>query len=519
MEEQAASNALLNGWKGLVQQALVGSNLRNDGVATLWKAWAPYALTPPEGTDPEERLLHAAALYQQLDAAAAVLPPLQPDALHPAAAVETLPYCSTERLQQLRYVLRYQHDEILKELLLLIQEAACLVHPVLLPRLLHYARRQKHLHPLLAVVAGERGQWLAGHHPDWSYLRRVPLDDATVLEYGKEQERLDYVQGVLAQAPDLAVELMEQVWDTASIGFRAALLQLFAPKAPAAALALLERAHQDSRQTVRRPATPLLAQFEASSLVQRMKERLAELITIEEGALCVVLPDADPALQRDGIQDKRTLVAYQGYRAQLLAQLISSVPPQWWVEHYGRDMERWFEVAQESLWTSIFVAGWAHAAHRFGAPDWLLRCQHWCVQQLQAKALLPVDMEFVYADLSPALFEQFAQTLLRVGDAQILADEHPVIPLLLTPGQAWSEALGWVVLQRIHRTIERESYVFHWNLKAVLKHAAVALPPALYPKIEQQWQSNEGSAWASWHKEIQHLLSLLRFRWEIQQTT
>ena len=510
---------LRQGWQGLVQQALVGQSVRQEGLAVLWELFREdYGLPHPVEAPPEQRLLQAAAFYQHLHQSAAELPPLDPSTLVPLAPEESLSYCSDHRLQQVRYALRYQHDEVLRELLLLLETEQTILPPVVLPPLLHYARRQKNLHALVIRAAGARGQWLAQYHPDWGYAQQVDLEDASPFEYGNEKERLHYVRGVLAQDAAVALDLMEQTWDEASTSFKASLLQLLLPKAPEIALPLLERAHQDKRVSVHRAATPLLAQFENSSLVQRLQARLSELITIEEGALCVLLPEGEAALQKDGIHDKRTVVAYQGYKAQLLAQLIGSVPPQWWITHYGWSLERWFKAAEDSLWTSLFVGGWAHAAHRFGAEDWLVACQRWCVEQLRIKALLAVDLEFVYPDLSPALFEDFAQALLTIGDPQLLADEHPVISLLLTPGQPWSEALGLAILKRIQQTIERESYVFHWNLKAVLKHAAVALPARLYPVVEKMWQPNDQNAWAAWQKEIQHLLSLLRFRWEIHQS-
>lgn len=508
---------LLKGWKNVVQQALVGSALRKEEL--LWSLWERYGLVPSPQTTSEQRLLQAAAIYHHLHTAARTLPPLPEQQIPTAAPPETLSYCSMERLYQVRYAIRHKHEEILQEILTLIQGAGQLLPPLILPELLRYAQSHTMLHPFVRATVGQRGVWLAQYQPDWSYVCPVDITDTTPFHYGTQKERLAYLKAVLAADVDLGLTLMQEVWAEASTKLRAGLIPLLAPHLTEAALPLLEQAYSDKRSTVRRAATALLASLPQSSLVQEMQAHLAALITIEDDELCVVLPESDAPYQEAGIQSKRTLVAYQGYRAQILAQLIGSVPPNWWTTHYGWSAERWIETANASLWSSIFISGWAQAAHRFHDDAWLLHCQCWWVEQFQEKSPLTVDLEYLYPDLSSTLFEQFAELLLTIGDPHTLSDNHPIIPLLLTSGHSWSESLSQTVLRRMWQTIDQESYVFHWNLKSLLRHAAIALPTALYPAIERDWQVGNSTVWASWHKDIQQFLGLLRFRWEVHQSS
>ncbi len=504
----------MNAWEALVRQALVGNNVRSKNAFALLEQLQQYGFAIDEQQPPERRLLQAAALQQYLHAAASqpCTPTPPPQA---AAPEEKQTYCSSQRITQLRSILRYKHDEILIEWLQAIAQA----EEVLLPELLDYCQKRALLRPYLLPVLGSRGHWLAALNPDWQYAQQLDATEATVFLYGERPERLRYLRQLAQQQPAAALKLVQQVWPEEGHDLRAAFLGIFVALPPLkSALPFWEKAAQDSRQTVRQQATLLLQRFPEASLVRRMQDHLSHWIQLENAATTpqIELPDAtNPPLRRDGILEQRSWVANQGLRANLLVQVVALVPPIWWITHYPWSRAQWIQWAKESEWATVFMTGWAKAAQTFEAVDWLLDCQEWFLTQSLQQKINTASFEFLYDKLPNAVFQQLAEQAIALEGQRPFTDHHPLFTLLLVEGQAWSRSFSQAVLRRIQLTIERESYVFHWTLKAVLKRAAYAIPAEAHALAQTGWPT-QSAAWPSWQKEVQQLQSLLQFRAQVR---
>ncbi len=510
----------MNAWEALVRQALVGNNVRSKDAFALLEQLEVYGFVIDKTQAPERRLLQAAALQQHLHAAAGL--PSTPDSPPPAAAPEeTQAYCSEQRITQLRSILRYKHDEILIEWLHAIAAAKEVLLPELLPELLNYCSKRGVLQPYLLPVLGTRGQWLAPLNSDWQYAQQLDIKQQEAFFYGDRAARLQYLRQLAQQQPEAALELVQQVWAEEGHDLRAAFLTVFIPLAPLEkALPFWEKAAQDSRQAVRQQAIHLLQRFPTSSLIERLQEQLGTWVQLSKEAPTptIELPEGvTSALRHDGIVEQPNWVANQGLRANILAQVIAVVPPQWWTTHYPWSREQWIRWAKENEWATVFMTGWAKAAQTFEAADWLLDCQEWFFTKSLRHEISAASFEFLYDNLPNELFQQLADQAIALEGQRPFTDHHPLFTLLLVEGQAWSKSFSEAVLRRIQLTIERESYVFHWTLKAVLKRAAYAIPAEAEAVVQQGWPT-ESAAWPSWQKEVQQLQSLLQFRASVQAT-
>lgn len=510
----------MNAWEALVRQALVGNNVRNKDAFALLEQLQAYGFTIDKEQAPERQLLQAAALQQHLHAAASQ--PLVPSTPPPAAAPsETKAYCSNQRITQLRSILRYKHDEILEEWLTAIAAGQEVLLPELLPELLNYCSKRTDLQPHLLPVLGSRGQWLAALNTNWQYAQQADAKNQDLFFYGDRATRLHYLRQLAQQSPTAALNLVQQVWEEEGHDLRAAFLGVFLPLPRLeVALPFWEEAAQDGRQTVRQQANQLLKRFPTASIVLRMQEHLKKWVQLstKEGLPVVELPEgSNAALRKDGIVEQRVWVANQGLRANILAQAIAMVPPIWWTNNYPWSRAQWMEWAANSEWASVFITGWARAAQTFEDIDWLVDCQTWFLNKSLKNEVSTASFEFLYDNLPNALFQQLADQAIALEGLRPFTDHHPLFTLLLVEGQAWSAAFSKAVLQRIQLTIERESYVFHWTLKAVLKRAAYAIPAQSQEVAQQGWPT-ASAAWPSWQKEVNQLLSLLQFREKIQQS-
>ena len=112
------------------------------------------------------------------------------------------------------------------------------------------------------------------------------------------------------------------------------------------------------------------------------------------------------------------------------------------------------------------------------------------------------------------LFNTLAGEYLKTDNRPTLSDDHPIVSFLLAEGQSWNEDITKKIIKRIKNTIEQDTYVFHWSIKAVIKRAAFSIPPTLYEFVKEGWPT-QSYGWHSWQKEVDAMLSILKVRQEI----
>lgn len=505
-------------WQELVKQALIG-NISSKKITPILKDFMQqWNIHLKEDPTAEKNLLKVAALHSQLHAVGQFTSTTTEDN-YPPAPEETQDYCHTSRQQHLQYIIQYKYDDILIELLDLVYKNKCILRPESLPLVLDYGKNHPLLYDKIRTCIGKRGIWLAQFNPMWHYA--IPQNNnQDIFFYGNREERLAYFKTLHKQAPEDAIELLEEVWDSEDFSMRRDFVESIGKHLAASDEPFLETALEDSRREVRKPAAQLLALIEDSRLVKRMENLLGKLIKFnnKKNAFYIELPSSCTThMQRDGILPRKIFVKDHGPKANQLAQIVSKVPPTWWSATFDKNPQELLHLANQTEWRDILVWGWAMAAKNFDDRAWMLACHQFYLDNFFKYDWSNLSLDFLYQNLPNQLFNQFAHEYLK-GDAPvILQGNHPILSFLLMEGQAWDDKLAKKAIQSIQTTINQDSFVLHWELKAVLKRAAFAVSPKLYKVFQEGWPVNS-YVWHAWHKEVDRMLSVIKFRLEMITT-
>lgn len=378
-------------WQDIVKVALVGSDRQSLSLpvesGTLVEMLGQVPTDPPEG-----HLLRVAgtvALYRQ---AGQRPTPLDLTAPEPCET-EDLPLCSPLARRLLGILLAGEHRELLPEWLERAAAAGQRVPAERLPQVLARGKKDAALRPLVVLVLGKRGQWLAACNPHWDYATAAAGEvvDPEVWQTGSPEARLAFLRQVRRQDPDRARELVASTWKSEKANGRVAQLEILATNLTMADEPWLETVLDDRSKNVRQASAALLATLPESRLCQRMAARVAPLLEWKDGrqpAIAVTLPSkCDAAMERDAIAPKpeRGL----GEKAWWLLQMLEAIPPAYWCQHWQTTPQALIRSVEER-WQGILWAGWATAAINYGATDW-------------AEALLQPEFVKSFPELAPPL--------------------------------------------------------------------------------------------------------------------
>ncbi|MES2571976.1 MAG: DUF5691 domain-containing protein, partial [Verrucomicrobiota bacterium] len=208
----------------------------------------------------------------------------------------------------LRAMLGGRHLVLLPEWLGEAVRLSLHVPPQLLPALLDRARQDRALRPLVIGAGGRRAQWLAAHHPTWSFS---VAESSECWETGSRDQRVALLRALRMSNPAEARSRVEAVWKTESADTRTAFITELLEGLSGDDLPFLEAALDDRSKEVRRVAIDLLARVPSAPFVTRMLERATPLLVYKPGkgaapgSFEVLLPaDPDAAGTRDGLDPK-----------------------------------------------------------------------------------------------------------------------------------------------------------------------------------------------------------------------
>ncbi len=497
-------------WSAVVTAALVGTDrqtpaftrptsLLGDGLATL------------EELDPPAYLLGAATLVSQYDRAGQLPDHHEPPEGEAAVPTETdLPVCTARAGQHLVSILTGRH-ELLGEWLTALTRAGQRVPDKLLPSILELNRSRPELRSLIQAALGGRGSWLTTQNPDWRELVASSADPAqteTDWQTGSPDSRLRVLQELRQREPAKARELVGTEWATEKADDRVTFLATFQTNLTIDDEPFLEKTLDDRSKGVRRTAADLLARLPTSRLVQRMIERVSALVTLtaEPGGkgeqIQLTLPIAcDKAMERDGIEPKPGLYQTKrlGERAWWLQQMIGTLPPTWWNEHWPKTPAELLKMAQSSEWKNILTEGWRQATLRYGDLNW-------------AVALLETRFEPNLLSFLPPV-QQEAYILARTEQPTSVEEKHQTLESLLHNADfPWSVELSRALLRTLRYYVSGGlNDRFGHDLKANLRHFAHHIPPAFVTEAGRNWPT-DAPGWAGWEKAVEEFLALLQFR-------
>jgi hypothetical protein len=297
-----------------------------------------------------------------------------------AAGPETAPVVSRAAGRRLARLLGGEHAELLPEWLTMAVGRGRRVPAVLLPALLHQARRAAvagpELQRLTAAAGGSRARWLAGLNAEWSFVLAYAPADEDAWRLGDAARRRGYLAALGARDPGAARELIAASWDAAGPGERVMFLGAIADRLSLADEPLLDGALDDRHAGVRTAAAALLAALPGSGLSARMAGRARECLWLDPGlpdARLVVSPpgECSAAMRRDGITPAAAARAALGVnRDLLLLEVIARTPVRTWTDGFGRRPAEILDLPLGS-WAPVLFAGWSRAAVSQRDQQWM----------------------------------------------------------------------------------------------------------------------------------------------------
>ncbi len=411
----------------------------------------------------------------------------------------------------LKRILTGELDASLPEFLQLTAERGFIVPPETLPALLGLGKNE--LRKLVIPVIGERGRWLAAHNPAWAYaLGRAPLE---AWENGLKAERIAALEQVRASEPGKAREWVQASWEQDSPEDRAAFLATFSVGLGMDDEPFLETCLDDKRKEVRDTARGLLMRLEDSRFVRRMWARVRPLVGLKSKFLGgetfdVTLPAGlDAAAKRDGLGGS-LLRKKMGEKANLLAQMLASIPPALWSREFNRPSEKLVGLALRSEWKEPLLLGWQLAAE--GARDvaWAEAIAPLWATQAEGRSILEPDALPALVMLVPVEKVEALVTSIKPIINE-LDDKHLLISLLEKYKRPWTTKMARAVVQ----SAQRQSGDFRANLPQALPGFALWMPPELADEFSLGWAAEPKGYWRA---KVDEFLIVLRFRNEMRES-
>ena len=313
------------------------------------------------------RSLHRAGVKPLAEAGLQAVPPCPPDECPP------LPPAAIDSVRRL---LAGEFSGLLPEWLRLASASGRKLPARVLPDFLSAATVNPALRDAVALLAGQRGVWLAGKYSEFSWLIESATVDQNAWQEGAPAERLAWLRQTRAADPGLAAGKIASEWKNEDAAMRESILHLVVEQAHACDEEWLENlALRDRRQEIRDLAAAALMGLPESGFRLRAVERAHRHVRIEGSVfkrlIRVEVPGAfDSSWAADGIKEKPPQGC--GEKAWWLRQIIGMIPIDDWTSILNVSADELFTLPVEGDWRDVLHLGWIDSAKRLPAralPD------------------------------------------------------------------------------------------------------------------------------------------------------
>ncbi|MCH2046205.1 MAG: DUF5691 domain-containing protein [Saprospiraceae bacterium] len=512
----------MESWKIILEQLLMGTAARPELSPSTESFLSDHIQGSQNVQKIETNLLTASsthALLQKTSSIPQKFIETQVNTIPPKAKSEQLPECSAKTRTHLIHSIKNAYDEILVELISQLEQHQQRIPFELLPDIFTYALAQQKIQVLLHRSVGHRGLWLSQFNPKWNFIQvnNYGLQQINIFTHGKRLQRLSYLRQIRTQNPKQALELIQTYWSKESKKNKISFLEILEVNLSDLDLTFLEDCLQHPTLEVQQTSATLLNKIPNSAfnkelalyLFQIFKPKTLEINLTKDHLTTKKLNHYKilPEIQLFDNQPKEKHII----------QLLCLLPPQLWETYTSINSLDFVDqiCIQQSKYFMEYLWAMAKASKKFGDNALWIKCHQWYQALSSQRQYAPqTNFDFLYDEMPNKVLNQICLDLLKQDGQDAISEDHPVVNLLLLEEYQWTDLLALEVVQRIQNAIARDSYVFHWSLKAVLKRAAVAVNPNLYDKVQYNWPEQSPS-WHSWKLEVENFLAILDFRKEI----
>lgn len=501
-------------WEELVKLALIGTDrgqLSKGSKNRLQEMGIDVKNTPMTV------VLEGAALFTQIRKVG--LPITKRKRILPKpAAKEEQAICSPKSIQHFSLILNGNYEKALPEFLKQLRKVNKRLPEEVLPTILEKCLSERSLWSTIQYAIGNRGKWLVAQNPRWQYFGILP--NQISWETGSHDERLNLLKYLRTHDTAKAIKLLQQTWQEEALNHKIDFLKTFSGQLNKGDEAFLERLLDAHRREIRQEAARLLAKMGNSALVQRMFQRLRQLIQLKSRAgkkdkLLIQLPDkCDDAMVRDGI-DPRSQWFKGGMKASRLGQMITIIPPKLWEIHFNKNTTEVLDLFIHSEWGELMVQAAIEATALHENEVWTDTILTFWIENKNKQRWKQLNIRPLIEIVSKPIFNKIAARGLEQAEG-LIDESDPIMLLLKNTEHVWENRLILLFSNNLKSWLKKESsgYYAGWHYRNILKKAAYLCNPALYNTLANGWPM-ESRVWPSWEKEVEAFLNILTFRREM----
>jgi hypothetical protein len=491
-------------WDDIVNKAMLGSSKLQVRSTDLPEA-ITTVLDVQDSDDSEENFLRFTSLIYQFRQAGALPRNLQTIA-QPPSETETKPYAPEIANEVLKTVLEENLFQFLQLWLARCDAKGLCIAPELMPRLLDEALENKELRKVVVRVCGKRGEWLSRLNPQWNF-NEVSLDPTTLWETGKPDERKQVLRELRQTNPNEALNLLQRTWNAEGANEKVAFLEILENGLSAADLSWLESLKEKS-QRVSSAILDLLKAIPASTVVQAYGDILKKAVNLKKGKALLGLVNKETieinhnfpfpdSVFKSGIEklssDKN--VSDQQF---IFAQLVSSVPPSFWNDHFKLPTDVIIGLFQKDKQTAFYVPALAMAAIKFKDVAWIRNLLDHGDAALMNSSIVPL-----VSGLNGKDRDTYAQKFFQ-------EDSPEMIQLMLNSVDEWSMNFAKLVLQYTAGDV----YLYN---RSFYRQAAALIPVEILDQLESFTPTDELKK-TYWKNQTDELARLLTTKQSILQS-
>lgn len=418
--------------------------------------------------------------------------------------------------QCMQAILEEEEGELLSTYLDLLNAHQRRIPARFIVPLMALATNNKALAQRVLIHAGERGAWLAKHHPNWNTLLKPDTSASDPWNTGTPAQRAAYLMELRRRDPAAARELLAAGLKQESSKELPELLRALHTGLSLADAPVIEPLLKSKARDVRASAAALIARIPdhptQATLFNLSSARLSLKGNMILGRkLEVSLPEAyDPSWAAFGIEPKSA--RYPTERTAWLGQMVGLVNPQHWCERFDRKPEDVVALAQKNEFSATLLAAFADAA---------LLHEHPPMISALLRAALNTDDHALWhqvrgSDLWAAVDQNTAESIF------VTLVEHAVRSrgtsdrlawLLNGSTRAFSPPLAERLLDWVEHMAPKPDDSFNWAQAHQLSHALRrSLPPACSSRVDTMIKNLRDTAAPAYLKLLEQLAKRLRLR-------